>query len=95
MLAHHGIAFEARDIFRTPLTPAEIRALVRRRSVGELFSWRSPTARSRGLQPGALDDDALVALMAAEPRLVRRPLVLAGDRLVIGADAKAIADLAR
>jgi arsenate reductase len=94
LLAHHGIAFAARDIFRQPLTADEIRALARHASVEALVAWRSPTARARGLLPGALSDDELVALMAAEPRLIRRPLVLAGDRLAIGADAAAIAALA-
>jgi arsenate reductase-like glutaredoxin family protein len=93
LLAHHGIGFETRDIFRQPLTAEEIRSLAARASVEELFSWRSPTARARGLQPGAMTDDALVQLMAAEPRLIRRPLVLTGDRLIIGADAQALAEL--
>ena len=94
MLAHHGIAFAARDLFKNPLTPDEIRSLALRASVEQIFSWRSPTARARGLQPGALDDDALIALMAEDARLIRRPLILSGDALVIGADAAAISDLA-
>jgi arsenate reductase-like glutaredoxin family protein len=32
--------------------------------------------------------------MAGEPRLLRRPLILAGDRLIVGADERAIAALA-
>jgi arsenate reductase-like glutaredoxin family protein len=94
LLAHHGIAFEARDIFRRPLSDDEIRGLTRHAPVEALVAWRSPTARARGLQPGSLSEDALVSLMASEPRLIRRPLVLAGDRLIIGADGPAIAALA-
>ena len=94
MLAHHGVTFAARDLFAEPLTAAELRQLARHSSVSELFSWRSPTARARGLQPGSRSDDELIELMAAEPRLIRRPLVLADDRLVIGADPGAIARLA-
>jgi arsenate reductase-like glutaredoxin family protein len=93
LLAHHGIEFQARDIFKTPLTPEEIQELAAHASVTELFSWRSPTARAQKLQPGSLSDAELVRLMAAELRLIRRPLVLAGERLVIGADASAIAAL--
>ena len=76
MLAHHGIAFEARDLFRNPLTLDKIRALAGRASVG------------------TLDDQALMALMAEDPRPIRRPLMLSGDTLVIGADAAAIVELA-
>lgn len=59
-------------------------------SVQNLFSWKSPTARQMGLTPGSRSDGELLALMADEPRLIRRPLVLAGDRLIIGADLKAL-----
>ncbi len=93
MLAQHRIAFVARDLFAQPLSAEEIRALTAYAPVGDLFSWRSPAARARGLQPGSVNEVELVALMAAEPRLIRRPLLLAGDRLVIGADADAIAGL--
>jgi len=94
LLAHHGIAFTPRDIFREPLSEDEIRRLLARSSVADLFSWRSPTARARGLRPDGLDEDDAIRLMAGEPRLMRRPLILAGDRLIVGADERAIAALA-
>ncbi len=82
--------FEARDIFKAPLSERELRDLARRVPVAELFSWKSPTARQRGLTPGAVSDEELIRLMAAEPRLIRRPLVLAGGRLIVGADPDAL-----
>lgn len=91
MLAHQGIEFQVREIFKEPLRPDEIRELAALASLIELFSWRSPTARAKGLQPGALSDEEMVEMIAAEPRLIRRPIVRAGDRLIIGAD-KAAAD---
>ena len=85
--------FQARDIFKQPLSIEELRGLAARASVDEVFSWKSPTARQMGLTPGSRTDDELLELMAREPRLIRRPLVLAGERLVIGADLKALAEL--
>ncbi len=82
--------FEARDIFKAPLTEAELRDLARLAPVEQLFSWKSPTARQRGLTPGAVSEAELIRLMATEPRLIRRPLVLAGDRLIVGADMEAL-----
>jgi hypothetical protein len=38
LLAHHGIAFTPRDIFRAPLTEDEVRGLLGRSSVDDLFS---------------------------------------------------------
>jgi len=94
LLAHHRVAFEAREIFRQPLSAAEIRDLLRRSSLEEIFSWRSPTARARGLQPGSLSEEEAIRLMTEEPRLIRRPLIVTEDRIIAGADAAAIAALA-
>jgi arsenate reductase-like glutaredoxin family protein len=93
-LRQQGVRFEARDIFKQPLSHDEIRALTRLAPAPELFSWRSPTARKMGIQPGSLDDDGLIAAMAAEPRLIRRPLTVAGGNIIIGADLARLASLA-
>lgn len=87
------MTFAARDLFRHPLTPDELAGLAARAAVSDLFSWRSPCARQRGITPGSLDDAALLALMAEEPRLIRRPLVQFGDILVIGVDTRMISYL--
>jgi arsenate reductase-like glutaredoxin family protein len=70
-----------------------LRALAARASVQQLFSWKSPTARQLGITPGSRDDEELFTLMAGEPRLIRRPLVTTNDRVIIGADLKALAEL--
>lgn len=75
-----------RDLFKQPLSLDELRALAARIPVDELFSWKSPTARKRGLKPGAHSDDELLRLMAEEPRLIRRPITDTGGALMIGAD---------
>jgi len=85
--------YEVVDIFRTPLTVADLRALLGGRSPAELFSWRSPQAKARGITPGSRTDEELLALMAEEPRLIRRPLVKVGEQLVIGADTARISAL--
>ena len=52
--------------------------------VDELFSWKSPSASPYRDRRGQVPDDELIALMAAEPRLVRRPILIRDGRLVIG-----------
>lgn len=85
---------DTRDIFKQPLSADEIRQLAGDRPIAEIFSWKSPTARQRGLTPGTLSDDEMIQFMLDEPRLVRRPLIAAGDRLIVGLDRPAIAALA-
>jgi arsenate reductase/regulatory protein spx len=87
------VTVRSRDIFRQPLSPDELRDLAAMASVPGLFSWKSPTARKLGLSPGTRTDGELLGLMAGEPRLIRRPLIVSGDRIIIGADLRALADL--
>lgn len=41
-----------------------------------------------------MSDDELLVEMAREPTLIRRPLILDGDRLIVGYDKKALTALA-
>jgi arsenate reductase-like glutaredoxin family protein len=85
------VAFTTRDLFKQPLTAAEIRALAARAPDGvrSLLSTRSPQYKALGLDRRQPSPAELVALMAREPRLLRRPIVDLGDRLVIGFDRAA------
>jgi arsenate reductase-like glutaredoxin family protein len=56
-----------------------------------IFSWRSPSARKLGLDATATDDEQLLSLMLHEPRLIRRPILVAGDRVLVGAEPKGLA----
>ena len=56
--------------------------------LSEVFSWRSPSFKNMGLDQGSLSQDDLIRLMMEEPRLVRRPIVKVGGRLLVGATPK-------
>ena len=91
----NGYAVEERDYFKEPFTEAELRDLVA--EVGEpgvsaIFAARSPSLKKMGLTAAELSDERKVSLMLEEPRLVRRPIVRLGDRLIIGASLKAITE---
>jgi arsenate reductase-like glutaredoxin family protein len=43
-----------------------------------------------GLDPDSLTGDDMVGFMLQEPRLIRRPIIKIGDRLVIGGGQKAL-----
>jgi regulatory protein spx len=88
-----GIPLHVRHLFKQPLTRDELATLSSRASMEELFSWKSPTARQLGLTPGGKSDDELLDLMAGEPRLIRRPITVTDDRMIIGADLKALGEI--
>ena len=92
MLSRKKIAFTRRDLFKQPLTAAEIKALAARAPGGvrDLLSTRTAQYKALGLDRKKVSDDALIAMMAKEPRLLRRPLTETGQRLIIGFDGSAL-----
>ncbi len=93
-LSRRGVKFVVRDLFKEPLDRAEIRRLAALAGgVRHLLSTRTTQLRELGLDRPGVSDDALVDAMASEPRLIRRPLLVDGQRLVIGFDAKAYAEV--
>ena len=92
MLSRRKIAFTTRDLFKQPLTAAEIRALAAKapQGVRGLLSTRTSQYRALGLDRKSVSDEELIALMAREPRLLRRPLTVAGQRIIVGFDGPAL-----
>jgi regulatory protein spx len=91
VLSRRGVAFVARDLFKEPLSADEIRKLARLAPGGVrgLLSTRTAQLRELGLDREGVTNAELVAAMAREPRLLRRPLLTDGRRLVIGFDREA------
>lgn len=88
-----GIELEERDIFRQPLTEAEIGRILDRVPLQLLVSAKSPQYRALQVKPDGLSRDEAISLLAREPRLLRRPIVEVGDRLIVGFDRQAFEDL--
>ena len=81
---------EERDFFKEPFTQQEIQDLASDVGMAQIFARRSPSLKKRGLADQDRSDEQMVSLMLQEPRLVRRPLVRMGGRLLVGANIKAV-----
>lgn len=95
MLVQNGVSVTERDYFKEPFTEQELSELIAEAGepgVTGLFASRSPSLKKMGLVASELSDERKVSLMLEEPRLVRRPIVRLGDRLLIGANVKAITE---
>ena len=91
-LIESGVALKERDFFKEAFTEVELRELLGNTPASEIFSWRSPSVKKMGLVKDSLSEDDLVRLMLEEPRLVRRPLIRVGGKLVVGTDKRAMAE---
>lgn len=87
------MALETRDIFKNPLTRAELKSLLAGRPAGEIFSWKSPRAKAMELEEGKVDDERLLDFMAGNPYLIRRPLIQVDGQLFVGFNSKSLEGL--
>jgi len=92
LLATKPVAVTERRYFKEKPTPDEVRELAVRLAGGarDLLSTRSRRYKELGLADRDLTDEELIDLLAAEPGLWRRPVVVRGERVVVGYDAPAL-----
>ena len=81
---------EERDFFKLPFSQEEIQLLALNEGLANLFARRSPSLKKLGLDGQNLPESRMMELMLQEPRLIRRPLILIGGRLIVGANMKTI-----
>lgn len=86
----NGLEVTDRDFFKEPFSETEIRELAAMNGTENIFARRSPSLKKLGLADKQLTDDEMVNLMLQEPKLVRRPLLKVGDKLMVGAGAAAV-----
>ncbi len=89
-----GVGVQERDFFADPLSRQELSALVDAIGTEKLFSWRSPSAKPYRDRKNTISQDELIDAMLAEPRLIRRPIVMSpGSDPIVGFDKTAYAQL--
>lgn len=95
MLETKPVSVNERRFFKEKPSPEEVRWLADRLPGGvrDLLSTRSRRYRELGLAERDLTDEELVDLLAAEPGLWRRPVVVRGDQVVVGYDAAGLEEI--
>ena len=95
LLEERGIDFDRVDYHVEPLSESEIRDLVAKtgRPARELFRTREPVYDELGLAEREVDDDEAIRLMAEYPALMQRPVVVRGDRAVLGRPVERVLEL--
>ncbi len=94
LLEAKGAALELRDLGKDRLTVEELDELIGERDYRKFLNSRNELYRRERMGEKPPTRAQALRLMAAEPNLIRRPVVICGDRMVLGFDAKELQDLA-
>ena len=94
LLQERGIEATIRDYQATPPSVDELRDLLKRLGITSHGLVRSSETEyaELGLGPNA-SDDVLLEAMATHPRLIQRPILVVGDKAVIGRPPERILEL--
>ena len=90
-----GAELESRDLDKQRLTEAEIEKLIGSRDYRKLLNTRNELYRSRNMKDHPPSRAEAIQLMAKEPNLIRRPIVIRGSQMVLGFDEEAYRKLAK
>lgn len=88
-----GVELDERDYAKQPLTAAELKELFRGRDPRDFLNPKSPAFKAMKLTGKTLTAAQALALMAKEPNLIKRPLVVAGGEVVAGFDRERLRSL--
>jgi nitrogenase-associated protein len=86
LLQGAGHRLEVRDLLREPWTAERLRGFFGDLPVAAWFNKAAPQVKSGAIDPDRLDEDQALALMLADPILIRRPLMEADGRRAAGFD---------
>lgn len=94
-LEESGAPFARRDFFRNRFTREELATIlaVANLKPSDVLSTRSKVYKARDLASQDLSDDQVLDLMIEEPTLLRRPLVISEDSVIIGHNTEKLAEM--
>ena len=79
-----------RDYAKTALTADELREIFAGHEPRDFLNPKSPVFKATGLDASKLSGAQAIKLMVEEPRVIKRPLTIAGKRLIAGFDKEAL-----
>ncbi len=88
-----GAELESRDLAGERLTAAELEALIGQRDYNEFLNPRNGLYRTRNMKEHPPSRTEAIRLMAKEPNLIRRPVVIRDSQMVLGFDEEAFKKL--
>ncbi|QOC22989.1 arsenate reductase (glutaredoxin) [Wenzhouxiangella sp. AB-CW3] len=95
LLRDHGIKPDIVEYLKTPPEPAELKRIIDRLGLTarQLLRTGEPEYRDQGLADETLTEQSVIETMCRHPRLIQRPIVIAGEQARIGRPPEAVVDI--
>ena len=86
LIEARGVQPKIVDYLKTPPSAAELKSILKKLGLkaADIVRKSEPLYAELGLKDRKLDEDALIALLVANPILIERPIVVAGGKAAIG-----------
>jgi arsenate reductase-like glutaredoxin family protein len=92
-LLAHGADLDSRDLDKERLSEAELDKLIAAREYQQFLNPRNDLYRTRNMKEKPPTRAEAIKLMAEVPNLIRRPVVIRGDQIVLGFDEESFRKL--
>jgi len=92
-LQRRGYQLYFRDLSKQRLSATELEKLIGKRDYTDFLNTRNELFRRKKMADNPPSKKEAIRLMAKEPNLIRRPVVVAGGRVVVGFDEDGMARL--
>ena len=85
-MLEHDVDLERRDLDNHRLSETELDALIGHRDYLQFLNPRNELYRSKNMKEKPPSRTQAIAMMAKVPNLIRRPVAIRGNQLVLGFD---------
>jgi arsenate reductase len=83
-LQDNNVTLDTRDFFKDPLTVSELKQLIGSRPITDFISTRAKSYKESGWLEKPPTKAAAIAGMIKDPTLLKRPILIAGNTMLIG-----------
>jgi arsenate reductase (glutaredoxin) len=90
-----GAELESRDLDKQPLSEKELNELIGKRDYQLFLNPRNELFRRRRMAEKMPSREEAIRLMSKNPNLIKRPVVVRGEQVVLGFDVTAYMKLLR
>jgi arsenate reductase (glutaredoxin) len=92
-MERRGFQLNFRDLAKNRLSSTELEKLIGKRDYTNFLNSRNETFRRKKMKESPPPRKEAIRMMTKEPNLIRRPVLVAGKRVVVGFDEDGVAKL--